>query len=77
MKLIFETMVFNDKFTKVYWNKDTEEFVVKWYQYRKLKYGLHAVNMDASDYFTQDRDDAMETATYWIEEEIKASNDNG
>lgn len=41
--------------TKVYWNNEWNEFVVRFYN----KDGVH---MDASDYHTDDEEDAMNTA---------------
>lgn len=40
---------------KTYYNSDLREYVVKWYN----KDGVH---MDASDYFTDDKEDALATA---------------
>ena len=41
--------------SKVYYNSDLREYTVKWYNVR----GVH---MDASDYFTNDKEDALATA---------------
>jgi hypothetical protein len=45
---------------KVYWNSEYREFVVRFYSHR----GEH---LDASDYYTDDREDAIGTATVQLE----------
>ena len=42
---------------KTYYNSDLREYTVKWYN-------SQGVHMDASDYFTNDKEDALATARF-------------
>jgi hypothetical protein len=51
----------NGRSAKVYWDREWEEYVVKFF--------AHGVHMDAADYFTGELDDAHLTAKAAIEDE--------
>ena len=60
MHKIAEFKAENGKKTKVYWNADYSEYVVRFFNHK----GVH---MDASDYFTNDKKDALNTAKIAVE----------
>lgn len=62
MRKIFETAKIDDKFARVYRDSDAQEYVVRFYQVTS-RCTLH---YDASDYFTDDREDAIATAKHAI-----------
>lgn len=63
MRKIFESEKINGKQTKVYGPNVHGEFVVKFYR--------NGEHMDASDYFTDDKDDALATARHAMDGEKK------
>lgn len=63
MRKLFQTVTVNDKFCRVYRDAELDQYIVRFYCM-----GRH---MDASDYFTSDKQDAMETALYAIDQEMK------
>lgn len=62
MKLIAEFSDTQEGTSRVFWNDEWEEFVVRWYN-------TDGVHMDASDYHTTDETDALETAELSLERE--------
>lgn len=65
MTLIYETLHVNDKFARVYQNEDAR-FVVRYYQ----QHAKALLVYDASDYYTFDRDDALELASQAYDDEF-------
>lgn len=66
MKKIYEAE-FDGKKVKVFRDSDFEQYILKFYSGN--------VHMDASDYFTDSRQDAIDTANWYINEEKKAARD--
>lgn len=65
MKLIATFSTEGEGTAKVYHNTEWQEYVVKWFNTR----GTH---MDASDYHTDDKQDALDTAQLSMEPEDMA-----
>ena len=58
---LMKTFSAGDKSAKVYWNREWEEYVVRFYAGK--------IHMDASDYHTTCKDDAYGTAEVQINDE--------
>lgn len=48
----------NDKEAKVYWNSEVKEYRVSFY--------LNGNKLYCADYFTSDKEDAIDTANHWV-----------
>jgi hypothetical protein len=62
MRKVTEFRSSDNRLTKVYYNADFKEYTVKFYS-------SDGTYMDASDYFTNDKDDALATAQLHVKEE--------
>ena len=60
MRLVHTTRTFNDQFAKVFYDRDWEEYRVKFF-----KDGIYVGN---ADYHTNDKDDALDTADYTVQQ---------
>jgi hypothetical protein len=63
LRLIHKTPRIDGKQIKVYRSAATDEYIVRFY--------ANGIHMDASDYFTTDKQDALDTATYAMHEYLR------
>ena len=67
MRKIFETVTANQNLARVYSESYNNEFVVRFYSRAS---DCSAKHLDASDYFTSDKRDAIQTALYHMRYDI-------